>query len=665
MREDVCRPNLLGFDLSRYLPSYDKNKHFLEQPGLAVCLGHVQKEEPETVFRDMADLSEMIERYPSYYLTPSLELVAAISIEKDNAHGVGDLSCRFAFVVFCLLWDLNYANIGSQEVGYSLLHGVEGMQGGLTRRLNGEPFVMPLLDPGSATEEEITSAMLDLNELVCERVDGATFNGGGGFISVFPAGKQLLSSGFKWRPVELARFLEAAKKGKAASFVFEDMPTFSTYPKLLVRAWQLLNATGQLACTKLTAHTFQWRKNPLNPLCPPPRGTDTVIEDFLDLFGGWTPQPKPAPQTEDDKAAGKFHFMTLNQRILPQNRAPTQVDEFYPKRMMDILVGKSKVLEVYIEGGGKLDDGRLDKLAILLNVTKPTILYDLAERAAKAEHLRKYRQLVDRHKRDGTAAAVKRIVEHVVGKPLGARADWPHIAALKDALKKLKVKHDAKKGKRAVLMEQLFLCWRDLPVDRRPLPAAGSRFAAAPAAGAGATGGGGAGAAVTLGATAAAAAAAGAGHVTALATAPAAAPAFAPVAAPAARAEDQEPDERVDSRELAELARLSELAGAALEGAVFDEEEQEAVELAEEQAEYAAITATIDAAASVVHTCGRCRAVFDEETMVVVKGGQWANNWICLNGGECAAREAGAGLATRKRKAPAHLRAAEEAEGDL
>ena len=273
MREGACRPDLVAFDLKAHLPSYDKARHFLEQPGLAVCLGHVQKEEPETVFCDMADLSEMIERYPSYFFTPSLELVAALSIEKDNAHGVGDLSCRFAFVIFCLLWDLNYANIGSQEVGYSLLHGVEGMEGGLGRRLNGQPFVLPLLDPNSATEEEMTNAMRDLNELGCERVDGATFNGGGWFISVFPAGNKSLSSGFRWRPVELARFLEEAKKGKAGSFDFEDMPTFSTYPKLVVRAWQLLNATGQLSCTKLTAHTFQWKKNPLNPLCPPARGT--------------------------------------------------------------------------------------------------------------------------------------------------------------------------------------------------------------------------------------------------------------------------------------------------------------------------------------------------------------------------------------------------------
>ena len=85
--------------------------------------------------------------------------------------------------------------------------------------------------------------------------------------------------------------------------------------------------------------------------------------------------------------------------------------------------------------------------------------------------MRKYKALVDLQKRDGTLASVVRIVEHVIGKPSSTRADWPYVATLKEALRKLKVKHDAKKGKRGTLVQQLYLHWRDLPLARRPPPA--------------------------------------------------------------------------------------------------------------------------------------------------------------------------------------------------
>ena len=288
------RPELNGFNLADYVPAYDTTKHFMERTGLAIVLGHCQALEPENAFRDWADVSEMIQRYPQYFLTPELALVPAIMLEKDNSHGVQDISCRFGFVVFCLLHNFDYGKISSQEAGYSLLHRVEGMQGALGRRISGQPFTLPLLDPQSASEEELTAAMKEVLRVICERANGATFKAGGGCISAFPA-RANIAIDFEWRPSELASFLEAAKKGQAKEYDLKDMPTFPSYRELLLRAWNLLNATGPLACTKLTAHTFQFKKNPVNPLCAPVRGPQ-AFRDFLNLFGGWTPQPRPAPR---------------------------------------------------------------------------------------------------------------------------------------------------------------------------------------------------------------------------------------------------------------------------------------------------------------------------------------------------------------------------------
>ena len=168
------------------------------------------------------------------------------------------------------------------------------MQGALGRRVNGRPFILPLLDPASANEAELRAAMQEVLRLICERANGATFNSGGGFISVLPARTKPLASGFVWRPAEMARFIDAAKAGKGRQFEFAPMTTFPTYRAFMLDAWTLLNATGPLACTKLTAHTFQFKKNELNPLCRPWRG-DTVLREFFNLFGGWSPQPRPRP----------------------------------------------------------------------------------------------------------------------------------------------------------------------------------------------------------------------------------------------------------------------------------------------------------------------------------------------------------------------------------
>ena len=160
--------------------------------------------------------------------------------------------------------------------------------------------------------------------------------------------------------------------------------------------------------------------------------------------------------------------MRLPQRILLENRAPTAIDEFYPKRRLDHLLASTALLDTYVDKGNSLPDALLTALENDLHAPREVILYSLAQQAAKDEHARKYKALVDRQKRDGTEKDVAGIVKHVVGRPSDARSNWPYIDSLRAALKKLKVKYDAKKGKRAVFVEQLWLYWRDLRQDKRP-----------------------------------------------------------------------------------------------------------------------------------------------------------------------------------------------------
>ena len=178
----------------------------------------------------------------------------------------------------------------------------------------------------NASPDDLNEAAVEVLRLVCERADGSTFKAGGGFISVKPARSQLLRSGFVWRPPELARFLEAAKAGRARFFEFESMPSYPAYADTVRRAWLLLNAVPTFACTRTTAHTFQYRKNPLNPLCAPPRDPSGSFFKLLDLFGGWLPQPVP---NRGGAAEAKKSYLRLPERILPAHRQPTEVDEYY------------------------------------------------------------------------------------------------------------------------------------------------------------------------------------------------------------------------------------------------------------------------------------------------------------------------------------------------
>jgi len=62
---------------------------------------------------------------------------------------------------------------------------------------------------------------------------------------------------------------------------------------------------------------------------------------FLDLFGGWKPQPKKMPQTPEDIAAHKFHYLRLPDRISLANRGATAIDEFYPKVFLSKITSES------------------------------------------------------------------------------------------------------------------------------------------------------------------------------------------------------------------------------------------------------------------------------------------------------------------------------------
>ena len=486
-----------SFDLGKYIESYKAAEAFAERPGLAFVLGHCQSVEPETAYRDAADVAEMIETYPQYFCTANKadgapSLVPFMIFEKDNSHGVADISCRFSFTLLALLYDLDYLCIGSQEAGYSMLHIVESMNGALSRRLNGAPFTLDLPAPEAASDEDLRCAEKLVLKEICRRANGATYSTGGGHISVAESRSTLLRSGFVFRPAELAAYVEAAKAGTGDAFLSETlkpMDGFSgDYAQLLARTWRVLHVTGAFQCTKTTAHGFHFCKNELNPDCLPRRGPQCFY-DFLGLFGGAFPQPKPSvdrPFVDAKREPG--HYMDLAERCSEAGRGATGLDEYYPKVVLDERLADTQLalIDTFLDGGNTLPANLRDELCKGMCTDEATLYADLIERIAKMEYARKYKELANEQKADGTVAIVAIVVEATIKKPEDATASWPHVGDLKTASDQLKIKYP-KGAKRATLLLGLFNFWLALPQERKdalcsPAAAASARQAAAAAA---------------------------------------------------------------------------------------------------------------------------------------------------------------------------------------
>jgi hypothetical protein len=76
---------------------------------------HIQEREGESGYRDFADLSEFVSRFPHRFLTPQLKMVPFLFLERDNAHGVSSLETRFSNVLFNVLHGIYYSCLGAPQ----------------------------------------------------------------------------------------------------------------------------------------------------------------------------------------------------------------------------------------------------------------------------------------------------------------------------------------------------------------------------------------------------------------------------------------------------------------------------------------------------------------------------------------------------------------------
>ena len=324
-----------------------------------------------------------------------------------------------------------------------------------------------------------------------------TYNSGGaedGFVSAERPRSTALACGFEFRTAELRAFVEAGKRGVNALNAFladadnlKPMPSFDNplgYSGALELAWRLLHSSGPLACTKSTAHSFEYKYNPANPGCPPPDPANVQAAAILEaLFPGDGYLPQPRPAQDRDGVGTAYQYANLDE-VLRRGGA-TAVDEFYPKRIIDaILAADPSLLELFTANYNTLPSPRLKQLTDQLLVDDMALYAHLAECVAKEEYKIQYQELTDRQLADGTFTYVSAIVAGLGCRPLKAGLpppNWPRKEDLTKAIKLLPGKVKIPTGaKRTALIQLIALTWRGLPEQQRPKLR--TAFAPAPAA---------------------------------------------------------------------------------------------------------------------------------------------------------------------------------------
>ena len=130
--------------------------------------------------------------------------------------------------------------------------------------------------------------------------------------------------------------------------------------------------------------------------------------------------------------------MRLSERILDANKAPTAVDEFYPKRMIDELLDKGlDLLTKHTDNDGKLPSDLGSELCKFLMVSELDLNYDIAERAAKAQHVAEYKAISKQQKEEGSLGHATLIVKVTTPSPpypypssvIGTHDSLPHPTA--------------------------------------------------------------------------------------------------------------------------------------------------------------------------------------------------------------------------------------------
>ena len=259
-----------------------------ERASYANILGFVESTTPETGYRNMWSLIELVERYPEQFLAADGSGVAKNwFIETDGGHGPGELTTQFAAGILFTLLGLDCFVLFVNAGGCSVFNPAERLNGAASRRTNAWPLVCPHPSPESLDRDELEILLDEMNEKLCDRVDGATFREAtNGKLRCEPG--LLEGLGWVYRGQELYAFIKSDDK---ANFEADPMPGYAQPADVYRSVWDKLQdgLRGEGKEFSYTKYDMTWRREASTAFTTP------LLAAIYDHCGGRFPHGAPGP----------------------------------------------------------------------------------------------------------------------------------------------------------------------------------------------------------------------------------------------------------------------------------------------------------------------------------------------------------------------------------
>ena len=275
--------------------------------------------------------------------------VSSVLFVLDNSKGPGDKDFGFALGLWFFSRDLDVAAAVSPAGQCSHEVPVEKVNGGMARRVRGSMvgYEAETDDPAGRSKESLRT--------LCDRLDGATFNGGGGCIDVLVASD--VQQVFPWDAAEQKRFL-GLKAGERASFVSSHEDEWPGLSALYRKTYDYqfgLNEDGHVLFFHDSGSCI-WRKREGCAAHGPWRGS-LVQQKAFDLWYMGVP-PSIVPSSDPNR---KGSYARLAERFRRRAEcdapeAPVLHDQYNPRRLMDTAWKTDGLKTLYMQCEGKLDE---------------------------------------------------------------------------------------------------------------------------------------------------------------------------------------------------------------------------------------------------------------------------------------------------------------------
>ena len=302
------------------------------------------------------------------------KMVPVVLFVLDNSKGPADKDYAFALGIFWYIHDIDVAAAVSPAGKCSYEVPVEKVNGHLARRMRGSmiQYEAETADPKARAEESLRT--------LCDRADGATFNGGGGCVDVFVAAD--VETDFPWDARDQKKFMGLSAEGKV-TFISDHEKEWAGISDVyrLIYSYQMGHNKDSHLLFSHDSGSCMWRKRVGCEAHLPWRGPLSLLK-MLDSFDkGLPPSIIPSSPQEPDYRKGSYARLAELYRRRAEEVAP---DEYNPRKLMDRMWKTNGLKLLYTKNDGKLPAAIWLKLEEMMLCDRKTIEHDLAHLASLA-----------------------------------------------------------------------------------------------------------------------------------------------------------------------------------------------------------------------------------------------------------------------------------------